>query len=257
MDIDISAVSAIAVHAGQAILEVYTQEFGVEYKEDHSPLTDADRASHALIAGALRSLTPEIPILSEEGRNIPYEERKSWDRFWCVDPLDGTKEFVKRNGEFTVNIALVEKDHSVAGVIYIPVQDRLFYGIVGEGAWRRNGNGRTVPIHVRDVPEDDGLIVVQSRSHPSGELQDFLAKLNVKDSIAKGSSLKFCAVADGSADIYPRMGPTCEWDTAAGQAIVEAAGGHVVDRNGRPLRYNKKIIKNSSFIVVADLSLLP
>jgi len=257
LKVDISVLSEIAVSAGQAILEIYAHDFDVEYKDDRSPLTEADRASHRIIEEALLKHYPEIPVLSEEGKGIPYEERKNWQRFWLVDPLDGTKEFVKRNGEFTVNIALIEGERPAAGVIYIPVEDRLFWGIVGEGAWSKKGAGDAAPIHVRKPPETGGLIVVQSRSHPSEALQSYLEKLEIKESIARGSSLKLCAVADGSADIYPRLGPTWEWDTAAGHAVVEAAGGHVVDLEKKPLRYNKEVIKNDHFIVVSDLSLMP
>ncbi len=257
MNIEIDKICSIAVKAGHAILEIYAQDFDVEYKDDRSPLTEADKASHRIIQEALLKRYPAIPVLSEEGKGIPYEERKDWERFWLVDPLDGTKEFVKRNGEFTVNIALIEGDRPVAGVIYIPVENRLFYGTVGEGAWSRNGDGETVPIHVRETPSAGGLVVVQSRSHPSEALRDYMEKLNIKESISRGSSLKLCAVADGSADIYPRLGPTWEWDTGAGHAIVEAAGGHVVDLEKKPLRYNKEVIKNDHFIVVSDLTLMP
>ncbi|NOY52987.1 MAG: 3'(2'),5'-bisphosphate nucleotidase CysQ [Deltaproteobacteria bacterium] len=257
MNIEIDKVCSIAVEAGHAILEVYQKDFDVEYKDDYSPLTEADKASHQIIERELLKRYPEIPVLSEEGKGIPYPERRNWERFWLVDPLDGTKEFIKRNGEFTVNIALIEGYRPAAGVIYIPVEDRLFYGIVGEGAWSRNGDGETVPIHVRESPSENGLVVVQSRSHPSEALRHYLGKLNIRESIARGSSLKLCAVADGSADIYPRLGPTWEWDTAAGHAIVEAAGGHVVDLKKMPLRYNKEVIKNDHFIVVSDLGLMP
>ncbi len=257
MKIDISDISEIAIEAGHAILEIYKKDFDVEYKDDRSPLTAADKASHRIIQRELQKLSPEIPVLSEEGKGIPYAERKNWERFWLVDPLDGTKEFIKRNGEFTVNIALIEGKRPVVGVIYIPVEDRLFYGTVAEDAWCRNGNGEAVPIHVRDTTGEGGLVVVQSRSHPSEALRQYLEKLDVKESIARGSSLKLCAVADGSADIYPRLGPTWEWDTAAGHAIVEAAGGHVVDLEKKSLQYNKEVIKNDHFIVVSDLELIP
>jgi len=206
MNIDISAITGIAVKAGLAILEVYKKDFDVEYKDDRSPLTAADKASHEIIQRELLKLYPEIPVLSEEGKGIPYEERKDWERFWLVDPLDGTKEFIKRNGEFTVNIALIEGNRPVVGVIYIPVEDRLFYGIVGEGAWCRNGKGDARPIHVRETMGEEGLVVVQSRSHPSEDLKQYLEKLDIKESIARGSSLKLCAVADGSADILSPLG---------------------------------------------------
>ena len=247
----------VACEAGRAILEVYEGSFSVEYKEDDSPLTAADRASHGIIGEALARHFPAIPLLSEEGKETPYEERKAWKRFWLVDPLDGTKEFIKRNGEFTVNIALIEGDRPVAGVIFVPVQNRLYWAVAGQGAWRRNGRGGAEPIHVRTAPVGGGLTVVQSRSHPSEALEAYLKRLPVREAVRRGSSLKLCAVAEGSADIYPRLGPTWEWDTAAGHAIVEAAGGHVVDLQGTPLRYNKRVIKHEHFIAVSDLSLLP
>lgn len=257
MDISIDAVCNIAVQAGGSILDVYEKAFEVEYKEDKSPLTAADKASHRIIADELRKLYPHIPILSEEGKNVSFSERKTWERFWLVDPLDGTKEFIKRNGEFTVNIALIEGGRPVMGVIYIPVEDVLYYAEQDKGAWKQNKEDKPAEIHVKEKPNGDGLVVVQSRSHPSDELQRYLETLPVKESIARGSSLKLCAVADGSADIYPRLGPTWEWDTAAGHAIVEAAGGYVVDRNKASLRYNKEIIKNDHFIAVSNLSLMP
>ncbi len=257
MDIHIDSVCHIAVQAGGSILNIYAKTFDVEFKEDQSPLTEADRVSHRIISEELRKLYPDIPVLSEEGKDIPFSEREMWDRFWLVDPLDGTKEFIKRNGEFTVNIALIENNSPVIGVIYVPVQNLLYYAVKNQGAWKKHGSAEPVRIHVSHGPDGDGLIVVQSRSHPSEELQRYLERLNIKESIARGSSLKLCAVAEGSADIYPRLGPTWEWDTAAGHAIVEAAGGHVVDLKKVPLGYNKKIIKHEHFIAVSDFSLMP
>lgn len=256
MHIDIHSICGLAIRAGRSILEVYEKAFDVEYKEDNSPLTEADRVSHQVILQGLHQLYPDIPVLSEEGKSISFNDRKAWKCFWLVDPLDGTKEFIKRNGEFTVNIALIEMHKPILGVIYMPVQDVLYYAMERQGAWKRSGNGRPVQLHVRDIPNGDGLIVVQSRSHPSEDLQHYLEKLTIKESIARGSSLKLCAVAEGSADIYPRLGPTWEWDTAAGQSIVEQAGGYVVDKSGTPLHYNKEIIKNDHFIAVSNLSLL-
>jgi len=256
MKIDIDAVCELAVKAGDVILEIYEKTVEVEYKEDKSPLTEADRASHDIIDAGLKKLYPDIPVLSEEGKSIPFETRKEWERFWLVDPLDGTKEFIKRNGEFTVNIALLDGNRPIMGVIYVPVQDILYYASDGSGAWKREGNAAPERIHVKEKM-NDGLVVVQSRSHPSDELQRYLEKLNVKESMARGSSLKLCAVAEGRADIYPRLGPTWEWDTAAGYCIVVEAGGHVVYKDRTPLQYNKEIIKNDHFIVVSDLSLMP
>jgi 3'(2'), 5'-bisphosphate nucleotidase len=257
MNIDINSICEIALRAGRAILEIYESKFTVELKDDKSPLTAADKASHEIICENLRALYPDIPVFSEEGKKIPYEKRKDWKHFWLVDPLDGTKEFVKRNGEFTVNIALIEQNKPVLGVIYVPVQNILYYAVEGKGAWKQNGGKATKTIHVKKIPEAEGLIVVKSRSHPSEKLQAFLDKLHIKEELPRGSSLKLCAVAEGSADIYPRLGPIWEWDTAAGHAIINEAGGHVVNQAGVSLRYNKEIIKHDHFIAVSDLSLLP
>jgi 3'(2'), 5'-bisphosphate nucleotidase len=249
-------VCEIAQKAGAAIMEVYSGEIAIEIKTDRSPLTAADKASHAVIVAGLRELTPDIPVLSEEGKDIPYEERNTWERFWLVDPLDGTKEFIKRNGEFTVNIALIEGQEPVLGVIYVPVTDRLYWGVKGQGAWCRERGRETVPIRVRRPDPVAGLTVVMSRSHPSPELEDFLKDIEVAEALSVGSSLKLCAVAEGKADLYPRLGPTMEWDTAAGQAIVESAGG-VVERfpGTEPLRYNKPVLLNPHFLVKANRSL--
>lgn len=247
---DFDAVIAIARRAGDAILTIYDgPEFNVETKDDESPLTAADRAAHALIDRELRALTPEIPVLSEEGADIPYSERRAWSRFWLVDPLDGTKEFIKRNGEFTVNIALVEGNAPVWGVIHAPAIDTTYAGRVGAGAWRRSGDETWQSLAVT-VPEG-GHAVVKSRSHPTGELAEYLETVDVADEVPVGSSLKFCAVAEGRATLYPRFGPTMEWDTGAGQAIVEAAGGRVrlaADDN-QSLQYNKEDLHNDWFIV--------
>ncbi len=243
-------ISAISRDAGAAILTIYnSDDFNVEIKGDKSPLTAADRASHEVIVAGLERDFPEIPILSEEGIGIDYSERKGWERFWLVDPLDGTKEFIKRNGEFTVNIALVENGVATVGVVYVPAQDKLFAGVVGEGAYTVEGDGVAMPISVRTTPPEEGLVVVMSRSHPSPELAAYLEKIKVGEALPVGSSLKLCAVAEGRADLYPRLGPTMEWDTGAGQAVVEAAGGKVVTPEGKPLRYNKENLLNPYFIV--------
>lgn len=228
-------------------MTIYAGEFAVELKGDDSPLTCADRAAHRVIAAGLDAAFPEIPLLSEEGRAIPYAERRGWRCFWLVDPLDGTKEFIKRNGEFTVNIALVEDGQVRAGVVYVPATGTLYYGSAENGAWRQDGEVAPRPIRVRKAPA--ALTVVMSRSHPSPELADTLRRFNVADALPVGSSLKFCVVAEGRADLYPRLGPTMEWDTAAGQAIVEAAGGTVTRLDGSPLRYNKENLLNPHFIV--------
>ena len=200
---------AIAKEAGAAILSVYEKDFEVEYKDDRSPLTEADRLSHERIVEGLASLDAPIPVLSEEGKDIPYEERVNWQRFWLVDPLDGTKEFVKRNGEFTVNIALIEQGYPVLGVIYVPVTDVLYYGEAGKEAVKIASGSMPQTLAVRK-PESGAITIVESRSHPSPELESFMSELQQKyssiDRISKGSSLKFCAVAEGSAHLYPAWG---------------------------------------------------
>jgi len=248
-DIDFDKIIAIARDAGSAIMEIYAGEFNVELKGDNSPLTCADRASHRVIVEGLTAATPDIPILSEEGRAIPYTERIAWSRFWLVDPLDGTKEFIKRNGEFTVNIALVEDGQVTAGVVYVPAQDEMYFGSLGVGCWKISNDGNSTPIKVREADYNAGLTVVMSRSHPSPELEAYLQKIKVTEAMPVGSSLKLCVVAEGKADLYPRLGPTMEWDTAAGHAVVEAAGGTVAQVDGTPLRYNKENLLNPYFIV--------
>lgn len=249
MNIDINLVCNIAKTAGQAIMSVYDGEHAVEYKDDKSPLTAADKASHEVIVKGLRQNFPDIPILSEEGADIPYDERKRWPRFWCVDPLDGTKEFIKRNGEFTVNIALIEAGKPVAGVVYVPAQDKLYWGMAQSGAWVKQGDALPCPIRARQPDPSVGLTVVMSRSHPSPELEVFLQNIKVAEAMPVGSSLKLCVVAEGLADLYPRLGPTMEWDTAAGHALVEAAGGEVKQPQGEVLNYNKQDLLNPYFIV--------
>lgn len=250
MQIQIKEVCKIAKQAGQAIMSIYGEaDFAVETKADKSPLTAADKASHEVIVAGLEKVWPEIPILSEEGADMTYEERREWKRFWLVDPLDGTKEFIKRNGEFTVNIALVEGQTPVVGVVYVPAQDRLYTGIVGEGAWVQQGGNEPASIMVRTPDHEKGLTVVMSRSHPSPELEEYLKNIKIADALPVGSSLKLCVVAEGKADLYPRLGPTMEWDTAAGQALVEAAGGKVCTVEGESMEYNKRNLLNPFFIV--------
>lgn len=247
------AVAAIAKRAGADILGVYAHSFEVSSKADQSPLTQADLRAHQTIVQGLLALTPQIPVLSEEASDIPFEERRTWQRYWLVDPLDGTKEFISRNGEFTVNIALIENHAPVLGVVYVPVTDTLYSGLVGEGAARQVGIGGSTPIHVC-TPVPPTLRIVGSRSHAkAGSLDPYLAKLGPHTLLNVGSSLKFCLVAEGSADLYPRFGPTSEWDTAAAHAVVEAAGGAVVDAQGQPLRYNLKAeLLNPHFFVFGD-----
>jgi 3'(2'), 5'-bisphosphate nucleotidase len=247
-----------AIAAGSAILKIYDSgDFDVQKKGDDSPLTRADLASHEVIAASLAATG--IPLLSEEGRDIPYAERSAWSRLWIVDPIDGTKEFIKRNGEFTVNIALVEDGLPALGVIYVPVSRALYLGVVGEGAWKVDVNegdewslegAAKLPMPKGDRP----FTVVASRSHLSPETEDFIKQLSAEhgtvESISRGSSLKLCMVAEGLADCYPRFAPTMEWDTAAGQAICMAAGFDVVDQDtGVTMRYNRENLLNAWFLV--------
>jgi len=250
MNIDIEILKNIAKQAGDAIMGIYGEDdFAVEMKDDNSPLTAADKASHNVIIAGLQKNWPKIPILSEEGADIPYEVRKNWKRFWLVDPLDGTKEFIKRNGEFTINVALIEGPTPIIGVVYVPAQNKLYLGIVGEGAWVYQGDEQSKLIQVRKPNPQKGLTVVMSRSHPSLELEEYLRNINVAKALPIGSSLKLCVVAEGIADLYPRLGPTLEWDTAAGHAVVMSAGGSVETPEGEALEYNKKNLLNPHFVV--------
>lgn len=255
-----------ALAAGRAVLAVYRSDFAVEAKDDRSPLTEADRQSHEIIADRLAGTA--IPVLSEEGRTIPHTERGQWPRLWIVDPLDGTKEFIKRNGEFTVNIALVENGRPVLGVVLAPERQVLYLGDSRRGAFRVDAKAlarfdENTPLdrilaEARVLPDSDGasrpVTVIGSRSHGGPDLESFVRTIREKhgsvDFVSAGSSLKFCLVADGSADIYPRLGPTMEWDTAAGQAVVEAAGGRVaVHGTDASLTYNRPELRNPFFIV--------
>ncbi|WP_321369283.1 3'(2'),5'-bisphosphate nucleotidase CysQ [uncultured Draconibacterium sp.] len=262
---DITLALNAAVRAGEKILEVYNDpnsNFSVERKADNSPLTIADKMSHEVIAGFLQSSS--YPVLSEEGKEISYNERKEWQKFWLVDPLDGTKEFIKRNGEFTVNIALVEKGSPVMGVIYVPVTRTLYFGELGTGAWKMElqdiGTELTIDelkeqgIKIPVTDSERQFTVVGSRSHSNEETAAFIKSLEEEhgeiEIMSKGSSLKICMVAEGSADIYPRFGPTMEWDTGAGHAIAAAAGKNVTLADHKtPLKYNKENLLNPFFIV--------
>ena len=248
----LDAAVAIARRAGEAILEVYEGRYQVTLKDDDSPLTQADLASHAVITDALAGLEPRCPVLSEESAHIPAEVRRAWPRYWLVDPLDGTREFVSRNGEFTVNIALIDGHEPVLGVVHVPVSGVTYTGIVGRGANRREPGGDARAIRVR-TPCADPVVVVGSRSHANPEMEKYLQPLGRYELVSMGSSLKFCVLAEGQADFYPRLGPTSEWDTAAAHAVVLAAGGRIVQLDGRPLRYNTKAsLLNPEFLVIAD-----
>lgn len=243
----------LAVRAGHAILAIYNGDgYAIERKDDRSPLTSADIASHELILAGLRQRTPELPILSEESATVGYEERRQWSRYWLIDPLDGTREFIKRNGEFTVNIALIEDGAPVLGVVYAPVIDVRYAGIRGIGAWKCVGAAPAEPIRVCALGSGP-IRVAGSRSHADERLAAYLERLGEHELRPMGSSLKSCLVAEGAADLYPRLGPTSEWDTAAAQAVVEAAGGYVTDTALQPLRYNQTdSLLNPDFLVFGD-----
>ncbi len=258
----IEPVVRLATDAGGRILKVYATDFEVQSKDDESPLTQADLASHEVLVAGLEELTPDIPILSEEDGMPDFEVRSQWQRYWLIDPLDGTKEFVNRNGEFTVNVALIVDHVPVFGVVHVPVLGTTYIGCEGVGAERRERNEAPVAIRVADSSGDQPR-VVGSRSHRGSSLDHFLNALGEFEMKPMGSSLKFCVVAEGKADVYPRLGPTSEWDTAAAQAVVEQAGGKVVTTDGKRLSYNAKAdILNPWFVVIgaADrdwLALLP
>ncbi len=251
------SIEALAPHlietaetAGAAIMQVYEgDDFGTVTKADNSPLTKADLASNKVILERLQALTPDIPILSEESKHLPYAERKSWTRFWLVDPLDGTKEFIKQNGEFTVNIALIEDGAPVFGVVYAPALKLTYWAAAGVGAFK--GAGTETPIGAADY-SGGTLKLVASRSHAGAATEALVAELEgdaTVELVSIGSSLKQCLVADGQAHLYPRFGPTMEWDTAAAQCVAEQAGAFVREPGGGPLRYNKENLLNPHFIV--------
>ncbi len=249
------AVLDIARRAGAAILAVYARDFEVEAKADRSPLTEADLAAHALIRDGLAALAPGIPLLSEESAPEDLTERRSWQRYWLVDPLDGTREFVKRNGEFTVNIALIESGRAVFGVVYAPVLDALYWAQAGQGSWLCTADGEDVQLSVQK-PAPRPLRVAVSRSHLDPKSAAMIQHLQQPLQVPLGSSLKFCRLAEGQVDLYPRFGPTGEWDTAAGQCVLEEAGGAVLDLEGQALRYNQREgLINPDFIALGDVEL--
>ncbi|RLA09096.1 MAG: 3'(2'),5'-bisphosphate nucleotidase [Gammaproteobacteria bacterium] len=246
-----NAATQIAVAAGQQILEVYGDEFAVEYKADESPLTLADQRSHDVIVAGLQALGTGLPILSEEGDMPDFASRSQWSQYWLLDPLDGTKEFVKRNGEFTVNIALVDAGVPVLGVVYVPVTGVTYFAWAGGGSWRQESGETPEKITVRQAAPDGCLAVVCSRSHRGARLEALLQRLGNYEAVPMGSSLKLCLVAEGLADFYPRLGPTSEWDTAAAHAVVLEAGGQVTDLQRLPLLYNQKeSLLNPEFLVM-------
>ncbi len=247
------ALDAVAA-ASTAILEVYASAHDVEYKADDSPITRADRAAHDILATRLALLTPSVPVLSEEAEaSHDLRVRRNWGALWLVDPLDGTREFIGRNGEFTVNVALVRDHEPVLGIVAAPALGLTYYAARGHGAFRVQAGAGTEPIHVR--PAATPLVVVGSRSHRGDSLDGLLARIGPHELRPMGSALKFCLVAEGSADFYPRLGPTSEWDTAAAQAVLEVAGGAVTTLDGTPLRYNQReTLLNPHFIAYGDRS---
>ena len=244
----------IAKLAGSSILDIYDKGEGfadISYKDDNSPLTLADKASNDVIFKALKELTPSIPILSEEGKKISYNDRKSWNQFWLIDPLDGTKEFINRNGEFTVNIALIENGAPILGVVYAPVIDVTWFGTLEQGSFKSKNNDDPKLIKVNIPNEDSTIKIVSSRSHSNNpKLEDYLNNFNQYELVKMGSSIKICLVADGSAHLYPRFGPTMEWDTAAAHAVVKFAGGNIINfHTNHELSYNKDNLLNPEFLV--------
>ncbi len=251
---ELEPVISIAKRAGSAIMEVYSRAFKVRRKADDSPLTEADTAAHRIIAEGLRSAYPRIPLLSEESPDLAaYSARRQWERYWLVDPLDGTKEFVKRNGQFTVNVALVERGVPAAGVVFAPAREWMYWGAVGSGAFKAVGSDSAKPIRCGPMPATGRLRVVGSRTHLTDETRAYVDGLRASYSeisfLAMGSSLKICLVAEGAADLYPRLAPTMEWDTAAAHAILRAAGGRLIDyAEGSEVRYNKEDLRNGWFV---------
>jgi len=255
-DLDLENLCHKVVHiarlAGVKILEIYNSEYTIEHKKDNTPLTTADLAADKIICDALKALTPDIPILSEESTHIPFATRKQWTRYWLIDPLDGTREFIKRNGEFTVNIALIENHQSILGVINAPVLDTDYYAWRGGKSYKKAPSSETQLINVRPANKAN-LVIAGSRSHISDKLKAYLSKLGDVELLSVGSSLKSCMVAEGSVDLYPRLGLTSEWDTAAAHCIIEEAGGYITQTDGSALLYNTKdCLLNPEFFVFGD-----
>ncbi len=261
----ISDVIEISEKAGNEILNVYNRDIDVQYKDDKSPITEADRISHHIILEGLKKINTNVPVLSEEGKDIPYEKRMNWEYFWLVDPLDGTKEFIKKNGEFTVNIALIHRQKPVFGVVYAPALNKLYYGGKDFGGYMVE-KGEKVKLEGNPLNRDK-LVVVASRSHINEETKEFIESLKrfYRDieTTSIGSSLKICLLAEGKADIYPRIGPTMEWDTAAAHAVLNSVGGRIVVYNNQKtlreleesdeLIYNKKNLLNPYFVAYRSL----
>ncbi|VAW69113.1 3'(2'),5'-bisphosphate nucleotidase, partial [hydrothermal vent metagenome] len=243
---------SIARLAGEKILQIYNSEYTIEHKADKTPLTTADLAADHIIKSGLKQLSPEIPVLTEESAHIAFETRRQWTRYWLVDPLDGTREFIKRNGEFTVNIALIENHRSILGVIHVPITDTDYYAWRNGHAYKRGPEQSAQKINVRKA-DPNRLVIAGSRSHASDQLKQYLQRLGDIELLSIGSSLKSCMVAEGTVDLYPRLGLTSEWDTAAAQCIVEEAGGHITQTDLSDLRYNTKdSLLNPEFFVFGD-----
>ena len=247
-NINLEDIVTLAREAGSAIMKIYQKDFTVEYKDDKSPLTQADTQANEIICAKLSELYPKIPIMSEENKQTEYKVRKSWEYYWCIDPIDGTKEFIKKNDEFTINIALIYRNTPVLGVVYAPAIDAMYKAKKGEGAFKNN---QKLPLHTNEEPEKK-LLVVASKSHLSKETQAFIDSLKTQsvEQVSKGSSLKLCMVAEGAADIYPRLAPTMEWDTAAADAIVREAGKMTYQfESNKAVVYNKENLLNPWFVV--------
>lgn len=236
----------IADEASEKVLKIYHSDFKVSYKSDDSPITAADTAAHQIIVSGLRQIAHDVPILSEEGGDVAWEERRHWRRFWLVDPIDGTKDFTQRTGEFTVNVALIESGEPVLGVVIAPALQEAYWGLKSEGAYKRDRSGKVHRIHVAE-PRGTKRVVA-SKNHLNPETREFIERLGDHEMVQAGSSLKICLIAEGHADIYPRLGPTCEWDTGAAHAVLLAAGGKLQTLDEKPLEYGKEDILNPNFI---------
>ena len=247
-DVLIQSVIEIARQAGAAIMEIYASDFDIQIKDDRSPLTEADIRANTIITEGLEKIAPEVPVLSEEGRDIPFNERSKWESYWLVDPLDGTREFIKNNDEFTVNIALLEYNQPIFGIVYAPALNKLYFGSSEKGSFKSNEGDTFTPISVNAKVTNPVQIAV-SRSHPSLKMNSFISQFDKYDLHPMGSSLKICSVSDGTVHFYPRLGPTMEWDTAASHAIIRAAGGELINiGTNKPLEYNKEDLINPKFI---------
>ena len=244
----IQSVIKIAKEAGAIIMDVYKTDFDIQIKNDKSPVTEADTRANGIITAGLLKIAPDIPVLSEEGRDIPFEERSIWESFWLVDPLDGTKEYIKKNDEFTVNIAYMQNNLPVFGVVYAPALNEMYWGSIEKGAFKSVAGDSFNPIRVKSQLNNP-VQIATSRSHPSSKMDNFLAQFDTFDLHRMGSSLKICSVADGRVHFYPRLGPTMEWDTGASHAVIKAAGGELIKYGTNlSLKYNKEDLLNPEFI---------